>query len=184
MATAATELLPHPARPFAAIRRINATAEWPATGSPLRIRFRVEGDVGRLKLPTPGAARRLDGLWQHSCFEAFLRPDASDIYYEFNFAPSGDWAAYRFAGRRSGRSSPELAEPAIRTSLHAGIFELTAEIDVAALPELARAGTIRAGLTAVVESDAGALSYWAFAHGGGQPDFHDPSTFLLVVTRP
>lgn len=183
MATAATELRPHPAHPAAAIRRFDAAAEWPASGSPLRIRFRIDGDVGQLRLPPPGVARRHDGLWQHSCFEAFLRPDASDIYYEFNFAPSGDWAAYRFAGRRSMRSSPELAAPAIRTSLLAERYELTAEIDVAAVPELAQAGTIRAGLTAVVESDSGALSYWALAHGGDGPDFHDPATFLLRVTR-
>jgi len=183
MATTATGLRPHPAHPSTAIRRFDAAADVPAGASPLCIRFRIEGDVGQLRLPPPGSARRRDGLWQHSCFEAFLRPDASDIYYEFNFAPSGDWAAYRFAGRRSMRSSPELAAPAIRTSLHAGCYELTAEIDIAAVPELSRAGTIRTGLAAVVESVTGELSYWALAHVGDAPDFHDPATFLLRVTR-
>lgn len=150
----------------------------------LRIRFRIEGALGQLRLPPPGIPRRLDGLWHHSCFEAFLRPDASDIYYEFNFAPSGDWAAYRFAGRRGERSSPALAAPASRTAIAAERFELTAEIALAELPELARARTIHAGLSAVVESDAGALSYWALAHGGDRPDFHDPATFLLRVAPP
>jgi hypothetical protein len=181
MAQLDAELHPHPAHPCAAVRRLNVAVERRASPSVLRIRYRVEGDVGSLRLPPAGHARRCDGLWQHSCFEAFLRPDASDSYHEFNFAPSGDWAAYRFGGRRSERSSPELPAPPIRAALHADRFELSADIAIAALPELARAGSIHAALAAVLETTAGTLSYWALAHGAAAPDFHDPSTFLLQV---
>jgi hypothetical protein len=184
MAIQAAQLRPHPAHAADAIRRLDVVADARSVPSRLRLRFRIEADVARLRLPEPAAARRCDGLWQHSCFEAFLRPDASDIYYEFNFAPTGDWAAYRFAGRREGRTSPDLAAPAIRITRGAERFELTAEVDLPALPELARARAIRAGLAAVIESDTGALSYWALAHGGERPDFHDPATFLLHVPPP
>ena len=182
MAIAATALRPHPAHPPDTHCHIDAGAELDAVASVLRLRFRVEGDVGRLRLPAPGAALRRDGLWQHSCFEAFLQPEATDIYYEFNFSPSGDWAAYRFAGRRNGRTSPELPAPAVRTARGADRFELTAEITLAALPELG-APELGAGLTAVIESETGSLSYWALAHGGDKPDFHDPATFLRRVSR-
>jgi len=182
MATLSAELRPHPTTPCDAVHRFAATLE---TQGPheLRIRFRIDADMGRLRFPVPEAARRRDGLWQHSCFESFLRADARDAYYEFNFAPSGDWAAYRFGARRAQRSSPELDAPRLAFSRHAAGAELTADISLAALADLAAAAGIHAGVSAVIEADDGRLSYWALAHASGNPDFHDPSTFALCVVR-
>jgi len=182
MTTHSAELRPHPATPCDAIRRFAVTLA-PQSPHELRIRFRVDGDIGRLRLPLPEPARRRDGLWQHTCFEAFLRPDARDAYYELNFAPSGDWAAYRFGGRREQRTSPELRPPLLSFSRHAVYAELTADISFAELPELAATAAIHAGLSAVIETDDGRLSCWALAHGGERPDFHDPATFALRVMR-
>ena len=53
------------------------------------------------KLPPVAAPTREDELWRHTCFEAFLRTLPGATYYEFNFAPSTQWAAYRFASYRS-----------------------------------------------------------------------------------
>ena len=181
MTTLAAELTPHPATPGEAVRRIAVALELRARGE-LRIRYRIEGDIGRLRLPLPEPARRRDGLWQHSCFEAFLRPDDGAAYFEFNFAPSGHWAAYRFGDRRERRTSPELRAPLLSFSRHADSSELTADLSFAALPELAAAAAIQAGLCAVIETDDGGLSYWALAHGGEKPDFHDPPTFTLRLT--
>ena len=83
--------------------------------------YRIEGATGRLRLPLPVSARRTDGLWQHTCFEAFLKADASDSYYEFNFAPSGEWAAYRFGGRRIDPTSPDMPAPAIELPALRGV---------------------------------------------------------------
>jgi hypothetical protein len=161
------ELLPHPSTPCSAVRRF--AVEVDPTGWPreLAILFRIAGDIGQLQLPESGFARRADGLWQHSCFEAFLKAGSRDSYHEFNLAPSGDWAAYRFGYRRSERSSPDLPAPRMERRHFPGGYELSATIPLAALPELARAGHIDAGLAAVLESDDGSLSYWALAHGAG-----------------
>ena len=150
----------------------------------LRIRYRIEGTTARLRLSLPGAARRTDGLWQHTCFEAFLKADASDNYYEFNFAPSGEWAAYRFGGRRIDPTSPQMPAHALAFKRSPEGCELIADIPIRALPDLATATGVRAGLSAVVESEDGSLSWWALAHAGDEPDFHDPSTFVLRVTPP
>jgi len=178
------ELEPHSRTPCNAVRRIAVTVEPGPIRGELRIRFRIEGDVERLRLPLPEIARRRDGLWQHTCFEAFLQPDASHAYYEFNFAPSGDWAAYRFGGRRSERSLPDVPAPPIGFARHARHCEMTADLAVTALQELSGASPIRAGLATVVETTDGALSYWALAHPGDAPDFHDPASFGLRVTLP
>jgi hypothetical protein len=175
------ELQPHPASPCPAIRRLAVEVDPAALPGSLVVLFRIAGVVGRLRLPPSGFARRADGLWQHSCFEVFLRAGPGESYHEFNLAPSGDWAAYRFGGRRSERSSPSMPAPRMARRDYPGGYELSATLPVAALPELARAPEIAAGLAAVIEADDGTLSYWALAHGAAQPDFHDPSTFLLRV---
>lgn len=159
-------------------------AEASARPQSIAFRFRIAGDVARLRLADPGFARRSDGLWQHSCFEAFLRADASEPYHEFNFAPSGDWAAYAFAARRGRRRSPALPAPAIESRRARDAFELIARVSIAGLPALAGAASIHAGLAAVIEDADGTLSYWALAHAGESPDFHDPATFTLRVTKP
>lgn len=176
------ELRPHPQSPCDAVRRIGIDIAFGAGPGVLQVRYRIEGDMGRLVLPTTDFARRGDGLWQHTCFEAFLRPDASDNYHEFNFAPSGDWAAYRFAARRSDRSLPHLPAPLIRFHAAQDHCDLSADIPLSALPELAAASVIHAGVAAVVESRDVGLSWWALSHGAEKPDFHDPATFVLRVT--
>jgi hypothetical protein len=184
MTTRSVPLIPHPATPCPAIRAFEATAEASARPQAIAFRFRIAGDVARIRLAEPGFARRSDGLWQHSCFEAFLRADASERYYEFNFAPSGDWAAYGFGARRSGRRAPALPAPAIESRRARDAFELSARVSFAALPALGGAASIHAGLAAVIEDADGTLSYWALAHAGKSPDFHDPATFTLRVTTP
>lgn len=175
------ELRPHFHSPRDAVRRIGVDIGLDPGSGVLQVRYRIEGDIGRLALPTTDFARRGDGLWQHTCFEAFLRPDASESYHEFNFAPSGDWAAYRFSTRRSDRSLPDLPAPLVRFRSAREYCDLSADIHIPALPELATARVIHAGMAAVVETDEGGLSWWALSHGAEKPDFHDPATFLLQV---
>ncbi len=179
--SARAELKPHAATRPDAIRRITvALARDAATGA-LRISWHAEGAIARLRLPDPAPPLRADGLWQHSCFEAFLRSDTADSYHEFNFAPSGAWAAYRFTGRRSGQSAPAMTTPRIETTRDATSLVLTAVVPLDELPELAQATTLRAGLAAVLEDQRGALAYWALAHHAPQPDFHDPAAFNMIV---
>ncbi len=183
MAPVSAELLPHPSSACGAIRRFHAAIEFGPSLEELRISFRVDGEIGQLQLPERGSALRKDGLWQHSCFEAFLRSDAGDYYYEFNFAPSGNWAAYRFASRREGRQSPAMPAPLLEFRRAADVFELNSTIALSGIPDFAEAQALQAGLAAVIEDQNGGLSYWALAHRAAQPDFHDPETFGLRVTR-
>jgi hypothetical protein len=174
------KLVMHPASRSGAVQGVDVAIVRDAPGA-LRISWRLAGEIGRLRLPAAAPALRADGLWQHSCFEAFLRADDADSYHEFNFAPSRAWAAYRFAGRRAGRTLPFMTAPAMQTESAAGSFGLDVAIPLAELPDLARASTIHAGIAAIIEDERGTLSYWALAHAAPQPDFHDPATFTLVL---
>jgi hypothetical protein len=171
------DLVSHPATPCTAVRRIAATLLREA--AVLRFSYRIEGDIKALRLPSPAETHRRDSLWQHSCFEAFLKADERQSYYEFNFAPSGAWAAYRFDERRRGGSAPDITLPAIECRGDAASFEMNVELALDVLPELGGRATLHAGLGAVIEDSRGMLSYWALAHRAAQPDFHDPATFRL-----
>jgi hypothetical protein len=143
-------------------------------GSELALTFVVTGEISRIILPEPMAPMRRDELWRRTCFEAFARPIPGEAYFEFNLAPSGEWAGYRFEDYRQGMSAPaDIAAPAIETRRAPDRFELAARI---ALPF---AGAARLGLSAVIEAADGTRDYWALAHPPGKPDFHHACAFAL-----
>jgi len=77
----------------------------------LEMTFRVDGDIPRLQIPPPGAIRIGTDLWRHTCFEAFIAIEGEAAYHEFNFAPSGQWAAYELRGYRDGQTVSLLKIP-------------------------------------------------------------------------
>ena len=172
-------LVCHPATPCAAVRGIEVELHWQAAPQPaFLLVYTVRGAVDALRLPCACAApARTDGLWQHTCFEAFIGTPCSAAYREFNFAPSGDWAAYRFSAERvrddAAHAAASPAAPRIVTSRSrpADVFTLGAELPVGWLPDAAD-DPWQLGLSAVIETQDGALSYWALHHPAPRPDFH------------
>jgi hypothetical protein len=151
----------------------------------LGLRYEMLGEIDRLRFPQAAARERRDGLWQHSCFEIFIRPGRTERYFEFNFSPSGEWAGYSFPAHRSGRSSPpDLVAPVIETRREANAFELQTMLDLASLKELAAAPMWEVGLSVIVEEASGDKSYWALAHPPGDPDFHHSDCFAIELAAP
>ncbi|WP_395647476.1 DOMON-like domain-containing protein [Terricaulis sp.] len=172
------DLRPHPETPSAALTRLEAVATRSRNGR-LAIRYVMEGAIGDVAIPAETLPMRMDELWKHTCFEAFVRGGQGEVYYEFNFAPSLQWAAYRFDAYRTGMSVAfEIPFPDITVTPGAGRYELTASIEA---PVLSRASDWRVGLSAVIEEKSGAKSYWALAHAPGKPDFHHADAFALVL---
>ena len=174
---ASADLIRHPATDCDLIRRIGV--EISRKRDAITLSFRIEGEISRLRMPVAGPKQRAGDLWQHSCLEAFLQADGGEGYLEFNFSPSGAWAAYRFAGRRRGRESPELTAPGIEVRHGTDWLTMKIQLSLAGIAEFAGAAPVSAGLAAVIEDQHGGLSHWALAHGAAQPDFHDPATFTL-----
>ena len=145
-------------------------------GRALLLTYAARGAVADLLLPPQQAPERCDRLWEHTCFEIFVRSEGSDGYHEFNFAPSTQWAAYRFESRRSGMSDADFPAPRIETNFGEG-FELRAALELSGLPP----APWQIGLSAVIEEKNGRKSYWALAHPPGEPDFHHPACFALEL---
>jgi hypothetical protein len=166
----------HPDSLGSAVTRVEAEALWGGAGN-LVLSYFVTGRISELCLPPNAAATRTDGLWQHTCFEAFVRRSPGLGYYEFNFSPSLQWAAYRFSTYRDGMCiATEISAPRIETqsgSKHCALHASLA-LDHAKLPG---DGPLRLGLSAIIEEKSGRKSYWALAHRSGKPDFHHPDCF-------
>ena len=154
-----------------------------APGGLLTLTYHLTGDLDALRLPAPVAAERADELWRTTCFEAFVRAQGGEAYYEFNFAPSTAWAAYRFSGYRSGMGMAEVSAPRIETRRGERSFALTAQLDLGAGGPQPEANWAL-GLSAVLEDVGGALSYWAAAHPSGKPDFHHTDGFAIALAAP
>ena len=157
-----------------------ATAELSASfgaSATLNIWYGVAARAARFVILAPGGeGARRDELWRTTCFEAFLAQPGDPAYAEWNFAPSGDWASYEFSDYRTGMRSPEVAAPPyIRIEDNLTWWTLGATIAVPA------GITWELGLSAVLEEPDGTKSYWALAHPGGPPDFHDRACFAASL---
>ena len=176
-------LLCHPATMAPMVRRIEAQAALRADGG-LALGYRLWGDIARLRLPQSPSPERSDSLWQHTCFEAFIGGAGDQAYREFNFSPSGQWAAYAFAAyRQRDENFVARQAPQICTRLFAGRLEMDVGLPPQALPAADR---LQLALAAVVEADDiadGRHSYWALHHPADRPDFHRRDAFVLELAK-
>ncbi len=149
----------------------------------LVVSYMVTGGIGDVRMPPVTATVRSDGLWQHTCFEAFVRPAPGTAYYEFNFAPSTQWAAYRFESYRGGmRVAAEISAVPIDVQSRVDSYALQASLDLHRVSDLPTTASWRLGLSALLEDTRGRKSYWALAHPPGRPDFHHPDCFAHEVS--
>lgn len=154
--------------------------DWSAAARTLTLRYRLACETAQLLLPATTGSRRADGLWQHTCFEVFIRPAGTEAYCEFNFSPSGEWAAYRFTSRREGMQSIDAIEPpSVRLAPAPDGLAVTVVLQAGSIDGLTGGRALDLGLSAIIEDLTGGLSYWALRHASPRPDFHDPASFAL-----
>ncbi len=162
----------HPDSRCSAATQIEVDVMRPRPGN-LVLHYVVTGKTSDLSMPPVTAPARSDELWRHTCFEAFVRASPGAAYYEFNFAPSMQWAAYRFSGYRSGMSvASGISAPCVEVQSTGECYELQASLALDRLPGLPSDAAWRLGLSAVIEETSGRKSYWALAHPPGKADFH------------
>jgi len=172
----------HPDSQSVAVANIDVEIARPPAGR-LELSYIVTGQIRSIRMPAAVASTRGDGLWRHTCFEAFVRASPDAGYYELNFSPSGQWAAYQFSGYRNGmRIADEIAGVPIRVRSSSDSYTLQASLDLDRFTGLSRDRSWRLGLSAVIEDANGGMSYWALTHPPGKPDFHHADEFSPAVT--
>ncbi|QAY79353.1 DOMON-like domain-containing protein [Sphingosinicella sp. BN140058] len=202
-------LVCHPASPCGALRGIEVelTRLGGRRGARrLALRYVANGNLRALEAPFHVTHKdRADELWRHTCFEAFVRIGDSVDYFEFNFAPDGQWNAYHFEDYRTGMTREAAVDPPgigsyirdvpLAPQHKAGLeaagvdpfdrfdtpfFMLTATADLERT-RLPIDQPWHVGLSAIIEERNGTRSYWALRHPPGEPDFHHPDCFQLEL---
>lgn len=159
-----------PSQPFALEARVKVSVDR------VKARFHLSGPLDVLRIPPGVEPARRDNLWQHSCFEIFVR-SADGRYLEYNLSPSTEWAAYGFTAYRDGMAELAVPPPRVAVTRSPHSLELAADL---ALPDDFLPSRI--GLSAVLQEESGHKSYWALAHPPGDaPDFHHADCFALEV---
>lgn len=166
------------------VRAIEVRVRRSAPGA-LSLTFRADGDLARVRVPTPRPPRIAHQLWEHTCFEAFVAVADALAYHEFNFAPSGEWAGYAFRAYReiAGLADESLA-PRIAVRTIGDRLELDALVPLDRLFPVHVHASLRLGLSAVIEASDGTRSYWALCHPAGTPDFHHADARALRLEPP
>ena len=176
-------LTAHPSTPSDAVRSLGVQLRAEEPGI-LVFQYSLDADMSRIFVPPSGAGGRANGLWKHTCFEAFVAPADGSGYHEFNFSPSLDWAIYRFNAYREGMSPAEIGlAPEISVRRGDDGLELQSAVRIEHLADLRAAPHLRIALAGVIEDNNGRLSYWGLRHPPGEPDFHHPHGLALEVTR-
>ena len=175
----ALPLVCHPATPCSYVSAVTARVDR-LSADLLVVYYQIEGDIDQLQLPPQRRSAHTDGLWQHTCFEAFVRENGQRSYVELNFSPSSEWAIYRFADYRRGMTPIEPPH-APKIICRRRENRLEADVDVH-LTGIVPQAELQLALSTVLEDQQGKISYWALAHPPGNADFHHDAGFALRLT--
>jgi hypothetical protein len=174
-------LTAHPSTPNDNVRSLEVQLRT-ETPDILVFQYSLAADMSRVRVPPSGGSGRADGLWEHTCFEAFVAAGDAPGYHEFNFSPSLEWAIYRFRAYREGVSPAEIGRaPEISVRRGDDGLELKSAVHLGHLADLRDARRLRIALAAVIEDGNGRLSYWGLRHPHAKPDFHHSNGFALEV---
>lgn len=169
------KLISHPKYP--AHNKLSLSSDIQIIGQKCHIRYKVIGDISPIVINEGHTPQFRDELWKMTCFEMFVQNDNGPQYYEYNFAPNGDWASYSFDDYRNGMTAIEINQPDIALSRSDDMIEVHVIMDINALPT----GHLNIGLFAMIFTDDD-RSYWALEHSEDTPNFHQRDCFLHPLT--
>jgi hypothetical protein len=171
----------HPLARNDAVRSIGVRVSRLQSGV-LTITYVLDADLDRLCIPETRRPRIGHRLWQHTCFEIFVRRKDIPAYHELNFSPSGEWAVHAFKRYREAVvPENELLTPSIAVRRTATKLELDIGLDLRGLSSHHTTHALMLAISAVIEARDGSLSYWALEHPPGKPDFHHSDAFVLEL---
>lgn len=170
------KLISHPKYP--AHQHLNLSSEIELRNGHFHIIYKASGHCGDIVV-TKSASKAMfrDELWKMTCFEMFVQVGDGPQYYEYNFAPNGDWASYHFDDYRSGMKPNEINQPKIILQNSDDEISLDVIMNRQDLP----VGELSIGLFAMIFTDDD-RSFWALNHNETTPNFHQRDCFLHRLT--
>ncbi|MBI5058106.1 MAG: DOMON-like domain-containing protein [Nitrospirae bacterium] len=147
----------------------------------LTVSYSLTGPLSECVVPVPANIPiRKNALWKETCFELFLGLKNSGQYWEFNLSPACHWNVYRFKDyRQDMQDEPAFVSLLFNVRKQVDGLSLSLEID---LNKIVHADQVLdAGVSAVIKSIDGGVTYWALTHPGSQADFHRRESFVIEL---
>jgi hypothetical protein len=168
---------------------IHVAASLDLWSSELLLKFRIDDPLKKLDWradPHKPLLQRGRDLWKKTCFELFAGRRGSEIYHEFNFAPTGEWDAFSFKTYREARedfvSSGISFNSSTQFCLNPESGTAEAHIDIrpkhgSRLQFLTFTHDFEVQVAFVALLKSGETIYFAHRHGESRPDFHRRELF-------
>jgi len=144
----------------------------------LSISYQLQGTLHEILIPARDEipARR-SRLWEETCFELFLAAENSEQYWEFNLSPAGHWNVFRFSSYRQSMQEETAFSSLPFSTQHIGdTLLLHMELDA---EKILKACSLEAGVSAIIKTRVGEVTYWSLAHNPVRPDFHARDCFII-----
>lgn len=143
----------------------------------LIVKFKIQDANSIIKHEVSTPKRRHD-LWNSTCFEAFFGVSGRADYWELNFTMGGSWNLYYF---RDYRKNFDTQGPSLERRVEEIQIDCSKKSEISATIPLKNLEIIGkkldVGLTSVIELNSSEKYYYALAHIGQKPDFHQRETF-------
>jgi len=144
--------------------------------SKLILSYEVKGRLNKLILPnSTNPIKRLDNLWQNTCFEAFFKFKGLTKYIELNLSPFAAYNAYLFDNYRLGMREYELTTPRFYIEEKKESYFFMAEIADFKIEQFSELS-----LATILRLKSGETSHWATKHASQKPDFHLQDSFIRL----
>lgn len=162
--------------PFETQKDVSIIATLKKRGSKLYLRYQINDPKKQVVIKNHPKLTRIDGLWNDTCFEFFIRQPSTGHYLEFHFAPkSGAWNVLHFETYRK-RSVQEFPWKEIRPLANQSGFSL----DLKLVEKILGPGPLQFGITSVVVTKD-KTNYFALIHGDKVANFHYPPSFIETL---
>lgn len=150
------------------------------TGSTLKLVYKIVDPKNLLNLPAgftsdEKSTPRVNGLWNETCFEMFLRPIGKNFYHEFNFSLTPAWNQYFFESYRLPQPPKQNHDIAL-TLMNWDGQKLEVELTGLHISE-----KYEISLTAVLKEKSDLIHYMAIKHAGPEADFHHVDSFFPLT---
>lgn len=170
----------HPDTPNSSVKKLSCSVIALDNGD-LHLSYHLKSDLQRILIPTLTPSEPKDNLWEHSCFEAFISVDGEKAYREYNFSPSSQWAIYAFSDYRVKLIWEASQSPTVKREQQDDKLIITVVLPSSCLPNNPQKKPLLIGLSSVIETSDGVISYWALQHPTNTPDFHHRESFSLKI---
>ena len=161
--------------------RLKISGNLAITNQRLNIQYCLQGNLSQVVIPKINSLpSRQYCLWEHTCFEFFLKSQTTTEYWEFNLAPNQNWNVFHLSNYRENLTEETKIDTLpFEVSKQIEALKINLELDLNKIVSWDLGLNI--AIASVIETKDSGLSYWSLTHPEPEADFHHPDSFIINI---